>query len=342
MALEIKNVGHVYGDAAALHNVSFRAEPGQITCLLGASGCGKTTLLRLLAGMLPLEEGEISLDGEVLAKRGMSPPPEKRPVGLVFQEGALFPHMSVAKNIGYGLAHKEQRRETVDELLRRVGLDGFGSRYPHTLSGGQQQRVALARALAPGPRVLLLDEPFASIDIIRRRSLREETARLLKERGCISVLVTHDPEEAVEIADHIVVLAQGEMVGQGTAADLYDAPPNETVGTLIGGGVLLPARLNEDGIMTPFGKWSHDTLTRAPGVTGPVNLLVRRDAVTLSPDAEGYAVTDSRRVGAQCLIRVASPDGQLLSVLMDQREGLAPGDKVVVSPKEASLHAFPA
>ncbi|MFN7159750.1 MAG: ABC transporter ATP-binding protein, partial [Erythrobacter cryptus] len=167
MSLEFRHIAHAYGPVRALEDITLAAPAGEITCLLGASGCGKSTLLGLAAGLLRVQQGEIWLDGAPLADPRRNPPPEARPVGLVFQDGALFPHMSVAANIAFGLP--KARRGEVEGWLAQVGLAGLGDRYPHELSGGQQQRAALARAMAPGPRVLLMDEPFASVDIVLRR-----------------------------------------------------------------------------------------------------------------------------------------------------------------------------
>ena len=178
MSLEFSHIAHAYGDTRALHDISFVASSGEITCLLGASGCGKSTLLNLAAGLLSVQSGKIAVDGAVIADATFSPPPEARPVGMVFQDGALFPHMTIAKNIAFGLSRAEPN--VIEGWLEHVGLAGLGGRYPHQLSGGQQQRAALARAMAPGPQVLLMDEPFASVDIVLRRRLRRECRMLLR------------------------------------------------------------------------------------------------------------------------------------------------------------------
>ncbi len=211
----------------ALEDVSLTAQEGEITCLLGASGCGKSTLLGLAAGLLPVQHGSIHLGGDLLADSATNPPPEERPVGLVFQDGALFPHMTIARNVGFGLNRSEQG--TVDGWLDMVGLAGLGERYPHELSGGQQQRAALARAMAPGPKALLMDEPFASVDIVLRRRLRRDCRRLLCEQGATVVLVTHDPEEALDIADRIAVMDAGRIVQFGTPDRLRTEPDSDVV-----------------------------------------------------------------------------------------------------------------
>jgi len=231
VSLEFRHIAYAYGHGAsetrALEDISLTAQAGEITCLLGASGCGKSTLLNLAAGLLKVQSGSIHLGGELLADSHTNPPPEDRPVGLVFQDGALFPHMTIAKNIGFGLPKSEQ--SAVEGWLELVGLPGLGGRYPHELSGGQQQRAALARAMAPGPQALLMDEPFASVDIVRRRKLRRECRELLRKRGATVLLVTHDPEEALDIADKIAVMDAGMILQFGTPEELRTAPASDDV-----------------------------------------------------------------------------------------------------------------
>lgn len=233
MSLEFRHIAHAYGDVTALRDVSFTAPTGEITCLLGSSGCGKSTLLNLAAGLLDVQHGSVLVGGDVLAQAGDNPPPEARPVGLVFQDGALFPHMTIAGNIGFGLPRGN--RGDVDGWLERVGLSGLGARYPHELSGGQQQRAALARAMAPGPKVLLMDEPFASVDIVLRRRLRRDCRVLLREQGTTTVMVTHDPEEALDVGDRIAVMEEGRIVQFGTPDDLHERPATASVGAIFGG-----------------------------------------------------------------------------------------------------------
>ena len=191
----------------------------------------------LAAGLLTVQQGSIALDGETLADERRSPPPEARPVGLVFQDGALFPHMTIAANVAFGLP--KSRRGEAESWLAKVGLDGMGGRYPHELSGGQQQRAALARAMAPGPRVLLMDEPFASVDIVLRRKLRRDCRILLREAGATVVLVTHDPAEALDIADRIAVMEAGRIVQFGTPHDLHHAPQTAAVGAIFSGAQVI-------------------------------------------------------------------------------------------------------
>jgi len=212
MSLGLKDISHRFGETRALNAASLTVAPGELVCLFGPSGCGKTTLLRIAAGLEPLQDGTVELDGALLAKPGRETQPEKRPVGLVFQDYVLFPHLTVEKNIAFGLAGERHSKLRVTDQLHAFGIAGLARRYPHELSGGQQQRVALARAMARKPKALLLDEPFASIDVALRRRLRGELRRTLKEQNAAVLLVTHDPEEALALGDRIALMRAGEII----------------------------------------------------------------------------------------------------------------------------------
>ncbi len=314
MGLRVENVQHRYGDRLALHDISFEAEDGEILCLLGRSGCGKSTLLNLVAGMMPLQAGQMFLGADVLASHTFNPPPEKRPVGLVFQEGALFPHLTVAQNVGFGVADKAARAETVTRLLEQIGLAHMADRYPHTLSGGEQQRVAVARALAPGPAVMLMDEPFASIDITLRRRLREDMRALMKARGGITLLVTHDPEEAIEIADRIAVLESGRITQIGTAKDLHDRPASLFVGLMADNGTVIEGRVKAGLIATPFGdvglnrvQFNDPAAVQRLQEGDPVDLLIYPFQARITPAEEGGQIADIRSTGRCQIVRL---DGQ--------------------------------
>src|SRR5690606_1932978 len=203
--LQLDRIHCRYDEVEVVRGVSFTLERGQIACLLGPSGCGKTTTLRAIAGLEPLTGGEILINGQRASRAGFTLPPEQRGLGMVFQDHALFPHLSVAENVGFALRRVSAaaRRQRVDECLAMVRLQGMGERYPHELSGGQQQRVALARALAPRPPLILLDEPFASLDLDLRRQLNQELRAILLHEGTTAVIVTHDQEEAFAIATHV-------------------------------------------------------------------------------------------------------------------------------------------
>jgi iron(III) transport system ATP-binding protein len=346
VGLEFNDIAYSYDGAPVLSGVSFPVRSGQITCLLGPSGCGKTTLMKLAAGILPMQHGDIKLNGQPLATPRHSPPPEKRPIGVVFQEGALFPHLTVAQNIGFGLIDKSKKDQLVSSLLEQVGLSNFGARYPHTLSGGQQQRVALARALAPEPQVLLLDEPFANIDILLRKSLRAQTRALLKGTGRVVMLVTHDPEEALEMADEIAVLGDGGLIQKGTPQALYTAPAALSVATLIGEAQSFDAQITPGGIQTPFGLWPLSALgVPYAGLAGPVRLAVRAADLVLMPCKEtpgaGSHVSDCRglRGGVQFVITAGA---QHLTVFSSEGTICPAQTPMTCQPKPGTLMAFPA
>lgn len=236
----------------ALRGVDLEAAPGKLTAILGSSGCGKTTLLRVIAGFERPDDGEVRLGGRLLASSDTYVSPERRGIAIVPQEGALFPHLRVAQNVAYGLttgrisdlsgAARRARRSRVEELLELVGLPGYGQRRPDELSGGQQQRVALARALAPEPAVVLLDEPFSALDAALRVELREEVRDLLRGIGTTAILVTHDQQEALSLADHVAVMRDGRVVQAGSPYAVYSAPVDQETATFLGEAVLLPAR----------------------------------------------------------------------------------------------------
>lgn len=342
MGLEFRNIRHSYGDIEALSDVSMSVSHGEILCLLGQSGCGKSTLLNLAAGILPLQEGGIYLDGEALAEPSHNPPPENRPVGLVFQDGALFPHLTVSQNIGFGVRDKRARPKIVDELLEQIGLEGFGDRFPHTLSGGQQQRVAVARALAPAPKVLLMDEPFASIDIMLRRRLREEIRQILKARNCISILVTHDPEEAIETADHIAVMEKGRISQHGTAEELYRRPNSLLVGLMAGEGAILSGRSVSGAINTGFGDFKIDRLSfqSAPNDEEEVDILLRPLAIALDRDTQIAEVVDVRRTGQTDIVTLRNDRGENLLLQVGAQQGGAVGDRVGLRITSKKVPAF--
>ncbi|MFW6088416.1 MAG: ABC transporter ATP-binding protein [Gemmatimonadota bacterium] len=227
-ALELDGVGKRYPGAVdpALSDVSLRVGPGELVAVVGASGCGKTTLLRLIAGLEFPDEGVIRLGGQVVAGEAAWVPPERRGVGLVFQDFALFPHLCVSDNVAYGLRHlpRAERRARTGQMLELVGLNELRERYPHQLSGGQQQRVALARALAPAPRLLLLDEPFSNLDTPLKIVLQKELARLLEASGVPTLLVVHEVEDIVALADRVAVMREGHVVREGTPVGLHTSP----------------------------------------------------------------------------------------------------------------------
>ena len=251
--LVFEDVHHAYGERVSLRGIDLRVKPGEVVCLLGPSGCGKSTLLRLAAGLESVRQGEIRLDNLVVSRPDMTIPPERRGVGMMFQDFALFPHLSILANVAFGLRGlpgQDAEREAL-AALARVGLDAYAAAYPHALSGGEQQRVALARAIVPRPGVLLMDEPFSGLDKRLRDAVRDDTMSVLREARATSVMVTHDPEEAMRMADRIVLMRAGRIVQAGTADELYRAPAdiesarffaelNEIDGTVHGGFAVTP------------------------------------------------------------------------------------------------------
>ncbi len=254
--LQVRAIQQAYGSQSVVKGLSFSLAQGSIGCLLGPSGCGKTTVLRGVAGFEPVQAGEIWLDGQCVSRAGFTLPAEQRRIGMGFQDYALFPHLTVAENVAFGLhgMDKQMRTRRVAELLEVVGLPECGHRLPHELSGGQQQRVALARALAPAPALLLLDEPFSSLDIALRERLGQEVRGILKQQNTTALIVTHDQHEAFAIADEIGVMHQGVLQQWDNAYNLYHQPANRFVANFIGEGVLIPGIvLNSDQVESELG-----------------------------------------------------------------------------------------
>lgn len=243
--LQLNHIRQYYGKHAVINDLSLILAKGEIGCLLGPSGCGKTTALRCIAGFESVSNGEILLNGRCISTATASMPPEKRQIGMVFQDYALFPHLDVAANVGFGLHRlpKIERRQRIHEWLQIVRLEDAAQKYPHELSGGQQQRVALARALAPHPALLLLDEPFSNLDVSLREHLSIEVREILKNQGATAILVTHDQSEAFALADKIGVMFAGELQQWDTAYNLYHQPANRLVADFVGQGMFLPGKI---------------------------------------------------------------------------------------------------
>ncbi len=293
--LAVTGLHKAFGPHPVLTGVDLTVPAGSFTAILGPSGSGKTTLLRLLAGFERADAGTIAIGDRVVDGPGSTHiPPERRQIGYVPQEGALFPHLSVAANVGFGLPARERRGPRTAELLESVGLGGLGSRYPHQLSGGQQQRVALARALAIRPEVVLLDEPFASLDAHMRASVRADVQRICREAGTTAILVTHDQDEALSMADRVAVLRDGRIVQYAAPQDLYTLPADPALARFIGDANLLEGSVPEaasGAVDTILGRLALD---RAPGAAGtpagPVTVLIRPEQLEIlavPPDRGG-------------------------------------------------------
>lgn len=246
--LELHSIELAYDTVPVVQRLSMRLAEGSIGCLLGPSGCGKTTVLRCIAGFERVNSGEILLDGQIVSSQSVHLPPEQRRIGMVFQDYALFPHLTVAANIGFGLRgmNASARDSRVAEMLGVIGLRNEGKRYPHELSGGQQQRVALARALAPSPSLLLLDEPFSNLDVELRERLSHEVRDIIKATGITAIMVTHDQHEAFAVADEIGIMNEGRIQQWDTPYNLYHRPCNRFVADFIGQGVLLSGEVIDD------------------------------------------------------------------------------------------------
>ncbi|MDE0944933.1 MAG: ABC transporter ATP-binding protein [Alphaproteobacteria bacterium] len=254
--LHIHGIHHAYGDTDVLNNVSLTVPAGELVCLLGPSGCGKTTLLRIAAGLEKLQAGSISIDETVVAEPGSELPPEDRKIGFMFQDYALFPHLTIRANVSFGLFR--QSKQAADaramEMLEQVGLTRHADDYPHMLSGGQQQRVALARALAPAPRLVLLDEPFSGLDSTMRARIRQETLTMLKQTNVATLMVTHDPREAMFMSDRIKVMgANGQVLQSGRPVDIYYKPVDEYVARLFGPVNIIEGPVTDGKVETSFG-----------------------------------------------------------------------------------------
>lgn len=320
----------------AVDNLSFQVEKGEIYTLLGPSGCGKTTTLRLLAGFEMPDGGQISIAGNVMAGAGYWVPPEKRGVGMVFQNYALFPHLEVERNVAFGLRNLPPRARTgrTREFIDLVGLSGFEKRFPHELSGGQQQRVALARALCPGPLVILLDEPFSNLDADLRESMRGELKKIIRSTGTTAVLVTHDQKDALAISDRIMVMQLGAIQQQGDPRSIYLSPANEFVAAFIGKSNIITGRLSANC------RFIETDIGEIP--INPPHLKEKNGAFRLSIRPEGFELADdgpfTGRVNTvnylgseqECLIDVP-PDTRgstRLLVRVGPGMDLSPGDLV--------------
>jgi iron(III) transport system ATP-binding protein len=332
LAIEATGLSKTFGEVAALAGFDIAVEEGQTLTLLGPSGCGKTTALRVIAGFERPDAGEVSVGGLPVAGPGLHVPPERRRVGMVFQDYALFPHMSVAANVSYGLVKRDRDRKDlkrVAEVLELVGLSGTEKRLPHELSGGQQQRVALARALAPRPAVILLDEPFSNLDASLRQRVRRELKEILQEARATALFVTHDQEEALSLSDLVAVMRDGRVVQVATPPDLYRAPSDPWVAGFLGDADFVPATAGHGQVETAIGTFAteHD---------GKVLVMFRPERVLVTPHPEGEGVVASREYfGHDQLITIVLADGSRIRSRLGPAPDLKPGERVAVKIEEA-------
>jgi len=328
-----------------VHGLSFSLARGEIGCLLGQSGCGKTTVLRAIAGFESLIDGKITLGGRELSNARKTAAPETRQVGVVFQDYALFPHLSIADNVGFGLRKLsgDERSKQITKLLNLVGLSAHGKKFPHELSGGQQQRVALARALAPQPDLLLLDEPFSNLDVDLRERLATEVRDILKEVGTTAVLVTHDQHEAFAIADHIGVMQDGAIVQWDSAYNLYHRPANRFVADFIGLGVFAPGIVDPDSkqVRIELGNLPLDQQGFQAG-DARVDILLRADDV-IHDDLSSVSAEVVRKAfrGAEFLYTLKLASGQQLLALVPSHHDHAIGEHIGIRLDAAHVVSFP-
>jgi iron(III) transport system ATP-binding protein len=341
MTLTVDNIHLGYGDMPVIRGLNFSLGQGEIGCLLGASGCGKTTALRAVAGFESIDEGEIHVGGRLVSSPGRMTPPEKRSVGMVFQDHALFPHLTVAGNVSFGLRRlsAEQRRDRIQSLLELTGLSGLDERFPHELSGGQQQRVALARALAPEPSVLLMDEPFSNLDTRLRRRMGEEVRGMLKARGTTTLLVTHDQQEAFALADRIGLLKDGRMLQWDSPYQLYHRPASRYVAAFTGRGSYLVAKVQGEDLIHALGR---SPLPEERPRGEEVALLIRPDDIRPDPTGRRARVVARQFQGADILYRLRLEGGEEVTALFPSHDDFEVNASIGVELDAQHLVLFPA
>jgi iron(III) transport system ATP-binding protein len=338
--VSLRGISKYYGNRAVIRDVSFAIRQGEILALLGPSGSGKTTILRLIAGFEQLDKGEIYIQQKLMAGLHVSIAPERRSVGMMFQDYALFPHMTVVKNVVYGLKGMERRRQekVLEGMLALVGMEGYGDRYPHQLSGGEQQRIALARALAPCPAALLLDEPFSNLDADMRSRMRLEVLSILQRANTTTIIVTHDQEEAFTLADRVGVLKEGRLEQLDTPENIYHKPRTPFVARFVGQADFLKAVAGNDRVETELGHFS----VEEPIPDLRFRVMIRPDDIGFTPDEQGEAEIIGREfLGSENLYSIRLRSGQMVRSSRPSMDIYRVGQKVSVQANLDHVVIFP-
>ena len=310
MILDVKQLSHSFGEKEALTSLNFSIENNSIVSVLGPSGCGKTTLIRLIAGLEQIQKGEIFLEKSLVANKNLNVPPEKRPISYVFQDFALFPHMTVLENVSFAAGSKSNKKQLIDQVIHLAKVENFLEKYPHSLSGGEQQRVALARSIAVQPKLLLLDEPFSDLDINLKREIIDDTLHLINSLESSAIVVTHNAEEAMFLSDAILVMEKGKLIQIGTPHDIYFKPSNLYVASLFGETNIFQSKVEDNTCLTPLGRIKTSNLSN----NQDVDVVVRPEAIKLNLEKSpllnpnsGVAV-DSKFLGNSAIIHMTVND----------------------------------
>lgn len=351
--LKVEGLTRRFGGREVVSDVSLSIGPGQVTCLLGPSGCGKSTTLRMIAGVERQDKGRVLVDARVLSEGPRHLPPEARQIGLMFQDFALFPHLTVAENVSFGVSgSRSDKRARAEEMLERVHLEGFADAHPHELSGGEQQRVALARAIAPRPRIMLMDEPFSGLDNRLRDGIRDETLEILKEEGAAVLLVTHEPEEAMRMADEIALMRDGRIIQRGAPYNVYNAPVDRQAAAFFSDVNVIPGVVRGALTDTPFGAFL------APGFPDgtEVEIVIRPQHLRIDFDRDGRGplptpedgtpargiVVRSRFMGSESLVEFRMDhDGSVLKASVPSVFLPKPGTALWLMIRRGRCFVFP-
>lgn len=342
--LQLKNVTAGHQGKHHIKDITFHIQQGDIACILGPSGCGKTTLLRTIAGFQPILEGEINIKGQTVTTPEKKHPPEKRQIGMVFQDFALFPHLTVEENITFGLKTKNkiETQKTLEPINELLQLQDLQTRYIHQLSGGQQQRIAIARALAPNPKLILMDEPFSSLDNTLRKQLTQQLRKLLKEQGSTAIIVTHDQEEALTLSDKIGVMNEGKLHQWGPPYQLYHEPTDKFVANFIGHGAFIPGKMKTPtSVETELGTLTGDRAYPYEKNTN-VTILIRPDDILPTKQSKLHGtITNKAFKGSNTLYTLTLPSSQQIYAQFPSHHDHNVGEQIPIKIAADHLIAFP-